>query len=53
VVESREDGSTLWRSPLGRTYEVEPPPLVTLPTRATTVAAPKPKPPPETDDPPF
>jgi hypothetical protein len=33
IVESRPDGSAVWRSPMGRTYEVEPPPLPPLSPR--------------------
>lgn len=45
ITESREDGSCIWRSPLGRRYDHQPPPLLEPPL--TTSAAPHPEPPPE------
>lgn len=46
IIESRKDGSVVWRSPAGRIYEFEPPPLIPAPEPA--------KPPPVVHDgPPF
>ncbi len=53
IIESRADGSVVWRSPQGRTYEVDPPPVLitrTLPAPKPAVVA---KAPPGSIGPPF
>jgi hypothetical protein len=55
IVESRRDGSVVWRSPHGRRYEVDPPPV--LPAKAPPPTTPPPAnsghAPPGSTDPPF
>jgi hypothetical protein len=53
ILESRDDGSAVWRSPAGRLHEVDPPSVL---VRAPTPVEPEPatsKPPPDSADPPF
>jgi len=61
VLKSRQDGSVVWRSPHGRTYEVDPPPFLVRhdldpipePIPGARPAPASPQPPPGGADPPF